>query len=380
MEKLIKKEIEGILQKINKNMQLYKNATPNITPTLKYSDNMSDDGSWTGSFWMGMVILAAAFEPEKKRSEYVKYLDGFYEFYNDRLERGYKDHDLGFLYQLYAVDAYRLTNDNKYREMSIRAAQLMMCRYNPAGRFIRAWQPLIMPAESGRIIMDCMMNLPLLFCAAQMSGMEYMRNAAMNHADATLHCFREDGSIYHTYLFDPISGEPLFGQNEGGYDDASCWSRGLAWAVYGFYLAWQHTQEAKYFDAALKAADYFITHLNDDYMPMWDFAVREGMTGYGSIDTSAASIAACGLYRLHAVTKQEKYKDYADKMLMTLIKKYSHVHEEGAEILLEKCYCGGFHTDGSRIVNQWGAIFGDYFYFEALLRRFGFDIDMWKLC
>lgn len=379
MEKIIKKEIDGIIQKIERNMQIYKAETPNVTATLKYSDNMSPDGSWTGSFWMGMVILAAAFGPEEKRPQYIQYLDSFYDFYAQRLQRGYKDHDLGFLYQLYAVDAYRLTNDNKYRELAILAAQLMLCRYNPIGGFIRAWEPLISPAESGRIILDCMMNLPLLFCAGQMSGMEYMKNAAVNHANATLNCIREDGSAFHTYVFDPITGKPLYGQNEGGYNDDSCWSRGLAWAIYGFYLAWQHTGDIKYFEASLKTADYYIAQMADCQMPIWDFAIREGMIGDDCVDTSAAAIAACGFYRLYAVNGEERYKACADKMLMTLMTEYSHVHDVDSEILLEKCYCGGFDADGNRIVNQWGAIFGDYFYMEALLLRYGFDVDMWRL-
>lgn len=112
---------------------------------------------------------------------------------------------------------------------------------------------------------------------------------------------------------------------------------------------------------------------------MWDFAVGEGMTGYGCIDTSAAAISACALYKLYNISKDEKYKYAADNMLNTLMTKYSHVYDDDSEALLEKCYCGGFAADGSRIVNQWGSIFGDYFYMEALLIRSGFDIDMWSL-
>lgn len=377
MNTVIKKEIDNVIKKVESNMRIYKNATPHITSSLKYSDNLSYDGNWTGSFWLGMVIMAAAYEG--KTSDYINYIDSFYEFYSDRLEKGYKDHDLGFLYQLYAVDAYRITNDNRYREMAIKAAQLLMCRFNRNGGFIRAWRQLILPEDSGRIIMDCMMNLPLLFCAAQMSGMDYLRAGATAHADAAMNCIRADGSVYHTYFFDKISGKPLYGSNEGGYSDDSCWSRGLAWAIYGFYLAWQHTGDKKYLDVSVKTAEYFISHINEDGMPMWDFAVKEGMTGYGCIDTSAAAIAVCAFYRLYDVFKNEMYISCADKMLVTLIEKYSRAEDEHSEALLEKCYCGAFDKDGARIVNQWSSIFGDYFYMEALLKRSGFDIDMWKL-
>lgn len=100
---------------------------------------------------------------------------------------------------------------------------------------------------------------------------------------------------------------------------------------------------------------------------------------YGYIDTSAAAISAYALYKLYNISKDEKYKNAAANMLNTLMTKYSHVYDDDSEALLEKCYCGGFAADGSRIVNQWGSIFGDYFYMEALLIRSGFDIDMWSL-
>ena len=137
MRQLVEKEVSGILAKIDHNMKLYKNQTPCISPNLRYSERLSQDGDWTGSFWMGMVAMAGALTDEEK---YQTYLVDFLKFYQDRLEYGYKDHDLGFLYQLYAVDGYRLTNDRRFAKLAVSAAEALLCRYNPRGGYIRAWK------------------------------------------------------------------------------------------------------------------------------------------------------------------------------------------------------------------------------------------------
>ena len=352
-------------------MKRYINQTPCVTSSLKYSDRLSEDGDWTGSFWTGMVAMAFAVTGDEG---YFDYINGFYDFYKKRLDYGYKDHDLGFLYQLYSVNAYRMTNHMKYIDMSVDAAKALMCRYNERGGFIRAWDRLIKANCNGKIIIDCMLNLPLLFCAAQMSGLDYMRKAAYNHALATLNNVREDGSAYHTFNFDYVTGKPLNGENEGGYSDNSCWSRGQAWGIYGFYLAWFHTGEEKFLSASMKLADYFIKNLGENSMPKWDFLLDENAPGKDAIDTSAAAIAACGLYDLAkvCVDKSEIYRKTADDMLKSLITGYSRTFDEDSEVLLEKCYCGGFQ-DGKRAVNQWSAIFGDYYYMEAITRLLNKD-------
>ncbi len=378
MRQLVEKELTGILAKIDHNMKLYKNQTPCISPNLRYSERLSQDGDWTGSFWMGMVAMAGALTDEEK---YQTYLVDFLKFYQDRLEYGYKDHDLGFLYQLYAVDGYRLTNDRRFAKLAVSAAEALLCRYNPRGGYIRAWERLINPYRRGKLIIDCLLNLPLLFCAAQMSSNADMKQAAYNHAKATLHNIRPDGSTYHTYNFDDVTGKPLGGENEGGYSDESCWSRGQSWGIYGFYLAWLHTQDEQFLAAAIKVADYFLAHLDASHMPKWDFVLDDRAPSPEAIDTSAAAIAASALYDLCKVVPADKaavYETAADDMLRTLIEQHSHTFDSNAEALLDDCYCGGW-DGGSRVVHQWGSIWGDYFYMEALVKKSGVPIQMWSL-
>lgn len=373
-EELIKKELDGILAKIDKNMLLYKNKTPHINGNLKYSENLTEDGNWTGSFWFGMVVLAVIITQNEHK--YKPYLDSFKEFYFKRVRNGYKDHDLGFLYQLYAVDAYRVTCDMDYLDMADMAARCLYSRYNPNGGFIRAWSMLGFPEREGKTIIDCMMNLPLLFSVAKSGGDARYYEAAKNHAFAALNNIREDGTVYHTFDFDVLTGKPIKGENEGGYADESCWSRGLAWAVYGFYLAWMHTKEQAFLDASIKTADCFMANVKKGEMPLWDFRLDD--ENDKNIDTSAAAIAACGMYQLAEVANDNKYREFADDMLYTLITKESHVFDDDSEALLGNGMCGSW-IDGKRRTNQWATIWGDYFYMEALTLRSGLKVRMWDM-
>ncbi|MDR0406264.1 MAG: glycoside hydrolase family 88 protein [Clostridiales bacterium] len=379
LRQLAQKERNGVIAKIDKNMLLYRDKTPCISETARYSDHLSADGDWTASFWTGMVVMAGALTGEAKYSDY---LEGLLPFYQNRLDFGWKDHDLGFLYQLYALDAYRLTNDCRYAKMAVSAAETLMHRYDPRGGFLRAWGKLIDPYRAGKLIIDCQLNLPLLFCAAQMSGNDAMRTAAHRHAEATLNVVRADGSTFHTFDFDCVTGKPLRGETEGGFSDDSCWSRGQSWGIYGFYLAYFHTSDTRFLRTAETLADYFIARLDENNMPKWDFKLPGGAPYPDAIDTSAAAIAASALYDLSGVVSAEKAAAYvkaADAMLLSLIQNHSRVFDDGAEALLEKCYCGGVSPDGTPLVRQWSAIFGDYFYMEALMKKSGTPIHMWRL-
>ena len=377
-EQKIQTELQGIIKKIDRNMALYIQKTPNISESLCYSENLSTDGDWTGSFWTGMVIMAGILTGEQK---YADYIDSYYDFYQKRIDRSYKDHDLGFLYQLYALNAYRWTQDMRYAHMAAEGAEALLHRYNPRGGYIRAWGNLIDPNNSGKIIIDCMMNLPLLFCVSQMTGNKAMEKAAANHANAALNHIRPDGSTHHTFDFEYVTGKPINGENEGGYNDESCWSRGMSWGIYGFYLAWMHTGENHFLNAAINLANYFIERLDENSMPKWDFILDENAPSPEAIDTSAAAITVSGLLDLCKVVDEKtakRFKNAADKMLISLMENYSHTFDDKAEALLEKAYGGGM-KDGKRVVRQMAAIWGDYYYMEALIKRSGIPLQMWSM-
>ena len=124
----------------------------------------------------------------------------------------------------------------------------------------------------GLAIIDCMMNIPLLFWAGKETGDRFFTDVAIAHADTTLHNFiRPDGSVCHAYRFDSVTGEPAEEFNDCGYSVGSHWARGTAWAVYGFSVAWRYTGLTRYRDAAVKLAECYLTQCGENGVPVWDF-------------------------------------------------------------------------------------------------------------
>ncbi len=150
--------------------------------------------------------------------------------FQDRLDRQiHITHDLGFLYTLSARAQYQLTGDQSARDLAIRAAFELAKRYRPKGEYIQAWGPVGDPQDGGRMIIDTMMNLPLLFWASRQTGEPEFHDIARQHAiTAAKYLVRADGSTYHTFLFDQDTGEPIGGRTHQGYADDSLWARGQA--------------------------------------------------------------------------------------------------------------------------------------------------------
>ena len=190
----------------------------------------------------------------------------------------------------------------------------------------------------------------------------------MAHADTVLKEFiRADGSTYHVVCFDPETGERTGALQGQGYAQESAWSRGVAWAVYGMAISYQHTGEKRYLEGAKKAADYFIANLPDDYVPYWDFKapLEEEMIR----DSSAAACAASGLLEISdSVEASEKsvYYNAALKITKSLYENYSAWDEE-EEGLLVKGTVAYSHKPQVHIP----IIYGDFYFVETLAKLKG---------
>ena len=55
-------------------------------------------------------------------------------------------------------------------------------------------------------------------------------------AKTLAHHLRDDGSVYHVYKFDPMTGAGLGGDTYQGLEPESSWSRGQAWAITGLAI------------------------------------------------------------------------------------------------------------------------------------------------
>ncbi|WP_167859512.1 glycoside hydrolase family 88 protein [Paenibacillus cymbidii] len=365
-------EIAAIVAKLTTNRRLFGTRFPHLDREGRYERGMNEDGSWTGSFWTGMLTIAYRITGNPAL------LDDLYRYlpvYRERLRSGYTDHDLGFLYQLYAVALYRTTGDAAFRELAVQAAERLLARYNPHGKFIRAWGRLEDNDLRGKIIIDCMMNLPLLYNVSAITGEPKYREAAAAHADnSRRHLLRADATAFHTFDFDPDIGAPLGGRWHDGYAEQSVWSRGQAWGIYGFALSYAHTGDPAFLQAAERMAAYFIGHLPADRVPMWDFRLPDGAPRLK--DTSAAAIAACGLFELAqasgTTTAAAAACDAAARELLAALREYSAATDETRSGVLA-CSYGRLNGEPSHLYSIWG----DYFYFEALCRATGRDWRMW---
>jgi unsaturated chondroitin disaccharide hydrolase len=323
------------------------------------------DSHWVDGFWSGQLWLAY---DETQDSVFMKAAREQRLYFIGRLDRPEShDHDLGFLYSLSLVADYKLTGDDDACRGALRAADSLAARYNRRGRFIRAWNDGGDSTDNqGRMIIDCMENLGLLFWAAEQTGETRYKDVATAHAYTTVeHIVRADGSSFHSFIFDPASGEPLRGETVQGHADHSCWSRGQSWGIHGFALAYSYTGDTHFRDTAVRLADYALGRLPNDHVPYWDYLLPEDEALYR--DTSAGASMAAGLFLLADLlddaTKAAHYRDSARAILNGMITSYTTFDHPHAEGLLTQ---GASHVEKGYANNMLP--YGDYFLIEALLR------------
>jgi unsaturated chondroitin disaccharide hydrolase len=280
-------------------------------------------------------------------------------------------HDVGFMWLHSSVANYRLTGNRESCRRALHAANLLAGRYNPVGRFIRAWNG----DRCGWIIIDTLMNLPLLYWASRETGDPRFSFIAQGHADTAMNVIvRPDGSCNHIAILSPETGGCLETPGGQGFASGSSWSRGQSWAVYGFALSSRHTGVKKYLDTAKNAAHYVIANLARNlWLPLADFRSPQEPRKY---DSTAAMISACGLLEIASQTGEYEKALYADSAVAIL----RACEEAFADWDPEKDGIVGKGTtayhDGPDYT-EVPIIYGDYFFVEAVLRLLGKDFLIW---
>jgi unsaturated chondroitin disaccharide hydrolase len=333
----------------------------------RYTDKMTDNIYWwTNGFWPGMLWIMYHAGGEDK---YLKTARAIEEKLDAALA-GFEGlhHDVGFMWTLASVLDWRLTGDKTARVRAMHAATILAGRYNPRGRFIRAWNRDC----AGWIIIDCMMNLSLLYWAAAESEDPRFKFIAMDHADTALkYLVRKDGSCNHIAVLDPRNGKLLETQAGQGYAVDSSWTRGQAWALYGFAISYFHTGETRYSEAARRIARYFCVEVERyGYVPPVDFRAPDEPR---KIDASAGVIAACGLLALHEIGKSVGYADSAFKILKAI--EAAHCDWDPGTDGIVKMAAAQYH--GKTEECHVPLIYGDYFFMEAINRLRGSDLRIW---
>ena len=285
--------LQQAVESVRRNIPRFGDQYPHNGDGLTYV--LTDNNHWMTSFWPGQLWLAYHVTGDETfRREAERRLPSFRE---RLISRVHESHDLGFEYTLSARAQWQLTGDPAARQLGIDAADRLITRFHPVGQYIQAWGEMNDPVEGGRMIVDCLMNLPLLFWASYETGDPKYADIATRHAATTLRYLVRDGDrTYHTFFFNQATGEPLGGKTAQGYSDDSLWTRGQAWAIYGFALAADWTGDRALLDTSCRLAERFWAELGSDLVPLWDFRVPP--EGPQKRDSSAGAITACGLFKL----------------------------------------------------------------------------------
>ncbi len=336
---------------------------------------------WTGGFWPGALWYMYEYtnKPVWKEAA-IKWTETL-----ESNQFNTNHHDIGFMMYNSYGNGYRLTHNEKYKDILIQSAKSLCKRYNEKVGAIKSWNDK--PSLDGKdtmhypVIIDNMMNLELLFFASKITGDTIYKHIAIKHAEKTmLNHLRADYSSYHVVDYDTITGKAIHKETNQGFAHNSTWTRGQAWGVYGFTMSYRETGDKRFLNTAIKMADFFIDNnrLPSDKIPNWDFNVNEaGYTSpataqsnqltYIPRDASAAAILASALLELsnYAGTKGAKYKSTANQIL-TSLSSANYLAKPGANNGFLLMHCTGNANRVSEVDKP--LMYGDYYLLEALLR------------
>ncbi|HEY6803001.1 MAG TPA: glycoside hydrolase family 88 protein [Pyrinomonadaceae bacterium] len=293
------------------------------------------------------------------------------ERYSEALEPRKDDrevHDLGFIFyhgtykRWYEATLREHDPDESLNDVVVHAGQTLALRFNDPAGCLRSFH------GSDSNFIDIMMNVGIIFYAAIETGDPTLLEIAHRHCMTTRRTLvRGDGSTAHEGIFNEETGEFLKQTTQQGYRGDSCWSRGLAWSLYGYGTSYQLSRNPTYLEVAEMNADYWITYVTPDGVASWDFdAPESGPLSQSQVDTSASAIAAVGLLNLAQmasnVARRKAYMDCALNAIDTLTSVYLGDGDDGWEGILRG---GVYHIHKDLGVNE-SVMWGEYFFVELL--------------
>jgi unsaturated chondroitin disaccharide hydrolase len=276
--------------------------------------------------------------------------------------------DVGLMINTSFGNGLRITGDTNYRSVVLTAAQSFTNRYNPVVRSLA--DDLLLAPTNFQVILDTMMNCELLYHATDLNGNTNISMKAFNHQQrAMTNQIRPDNSTWQLALYSTVNGALTYQGTRAGYSSNSTWSRGHAWAIYGFTMGYRETGYLPFLDAAQRVTQYYIANVPSDFVPYWDF--DDPAIPNSPRDSSAAAITLSGLVQLSQLTTN----------LTNAALDWSEAHNI-LESLASTNYLAKGTTNSSILLHgtgntpvlpnpeiNVGLIYGDYYFVEAL-RRF----------
>ncbi len=368
---LTKEKLEGAmsaaLAKLDAMIEKHGDKFPAPSSVNNKYSSAENKGGWTTCFYTGMLFLAYEYTKDDK---YLKAGLSHVESFIDRVDNmiGMSDHDIGFNFTLSTVAAYKSTGDDRYKEKAIKAAGVLADRFREKGQFIQiAGDPCPEYDAWYRLIIDCLMNINLLYWAGETTGDRSYTDKGFAHFNTTMETVvRDNGSTFQNFYFDKHTGARLGGGSKQGLSATSCWSRGQSWGVIGvpFTYSYMHNDDilSKYY----KIVDYYLSNLPTDKIAYWDLDFTDGGEPR---DSSASVISVCGLHEACKVMplseeKRTEYAAAAEEILNAVIDECASSSDSDAEGLIKH---GTYYYAGGLGINEC-CIWGDYFYMEALVR------------
>ena len=352
-------DVDFLVSQMEQNLEIFQDSLWPNTPVQKIGKRrLCNIYNWTSGFFPGSLWYTYELTgDEKLKAQAIKYTNLLNPI------RHYKDnHDIGFMMNCSYGNALRLSPNDTIQAVLVETADNLCERFDPQIGCIRSWN---FGHWNYPVIIENMMNLDLLFNASKLTGSNKYYDVAVKHDKTTMkHHFRPDFTCYHVVSYNNDGTVESKGTHQGKHHESS-WSRGQAWAVYGYTACYRETQDTDFLKHAIHIANMIMERVKtDDNIPYWDYnapALKDTPR-----DASAAAVTASAFLELSTFAPDgQKYYKYAENLLKNL---------SGKEYLAEKSTNQGFilmHSVGS--LPHGSEIdtpinYADYYYLEALKR------------
>lgn len=337
---------------------------PNCVEAGSSEWRFTSPGGWTCGFWPGELwyLYESTGETNWKEAA-VRFTEAV-------LPVAYQtphSHDVGFMVMPSIGHAYRLTEESRYRDALVSAADSLATLYNPVVGTILSWPGMVQKMDwPHNTIIDNMLNLELLFWVAANCDRPDLHEIAVRHSETTMmHQFREDGSTCHVVVYDPETGEELAKHTHQGWKDESMWARGQAWAIYGFTMAYRFTRDERFLQTAVRATETYLSRLPEDGIPYWDFDAGEQLPDQPK-DASAAAIVASALLELQEYLPASEADRYLKTAKQTVRILSGAPYRAGSQCSAFLLHSTGHKPKGSEV--DASISYADYYYIESLVR------------